>query len=409
MALTGFAILVAWTSWRFIEEPFRAGFPTLARRPGRTILAGVTAIALVVSTAGGLASAGSSGAWDAADVAPAIETEMDPDAEPIDVESDPAQTGDPGSDTPASEPPDGDDPDVPPETPWPTDTPTPDATPSPTPRTYVRLPSDVRPTLAKARTDEERLRQDGCLAFEGATRPRDCVYGDERSAFTVALVGDSHAAQWFPALERVAKTRGWRILTFVKVACPFVDMRVRNISLKREYGECAAYNDATIARLREARPDITIVSMSRFAIHPVLERDTTVAAQAAALARMLERIPGRVAVLVDTPDGGRDIPACLSRHVADVRACAIARKVAFARNLGAIERAATQATGATLIDLTARVCRAEPCPVVVDGMIVFRDLRHLTATFSRSLAPDLDHQLTAILDVAAAPAVRRLL
>ncbi|OGO58286.1 MAG: hypothetical protein A2Z32_04810, partial [Chloroflexi bacterium RBG_16_69_14] len=410
VALTGFAILVAWTSWRFIEEPFRAGFPVLARRPGRTILAGVTAVALVVSTAGGLASAGSSGAWDAADVTPAMEAEMDLDAEPIEVDpSDPAQTGDPGNDTPASDPPDTDDPDVPPETPWPTDTPTPDATPSPTPRTYVRLPSDVRPTLAKARTDEERLRRDGCLAFEGATRPRDCVYGDKGAAFTVALVGDSHAAQWFPALERVARTRGWRILTFVKVACPFVDMRVRNISLKREYGECAAYNDATIARLREARPDITIVSMSRFAIHPVFERDATVAAQAAALARMLERIPGRAAVLVDTPDGGRDIPACLSRHVADVRACAIARKVAFARSLGAIERAATQATGATLIDLTSRVCRAEPCPVVVDGMIVFRDIRHLTATFSRSLAPDLERQLATILDVAAAPAVRRLL
>jgi hypothetical protein len=213
----------------------------------------------------------------------------------------------------------------------------------------------------------------------------------------VALVGDSHAAQWFPALERVAKSRSWRILTFVKVACPFVDMRVRNISLKREYVECTAFNDATIKRLRDARPDLTLVTMSRFAIHPVLSRDTTVAAQSAAFARMLERIPGRVAVVVDTPDGGRDIPACLARHTADVRACAISHAIAFARNLGAIERAATKASGAALVDLTARVCRADPCPVVVDGMIVFRDVRHLTATFSRSLAPDLDRELAAIL------------
>ena len=63
--------------------------------------------------------------------------------------------------------------------------------------------------------------------------------------FTVALVGDSHAAHWFPALERLAKHKGWRIVTFVKVSCPFIDMRVRNLALKREYRECAAFNEAT--------------------------------------------------------------------------------------------------------------------------------------------------------------------
>ena len=56
--------------------------------------------------------------------------------------------------------------------------------------------------LASARLDEERLRADGCLAFEGATKPADCVYGVKDGAFTLALVGDSHAAAWFPALER---------------------------------------------------------------------------------------------------------------------------------------------------------------------------------------------------------------
>ena len=407
VALTGFAVLVAWASWRFIEEPFRAGFPVLARRPGRTILAGATAVALVVSAAGGLASAGSSGTWDTAG-SPLVEesasagvTLSDLDELPIEVDmTSPIETGQPGSSPEASDPadtPDDDASGAPLATPPPAGPSIPAAVPPAAPRTYIRLPSDVRPKLTAARTDEERLRRDGCLAFEGVTRPRDCVYGKTGSAFTVALIGDSHAAQWFPALERVAKSRGWRIVTFVKVACPFVDMRVRNLSLKREYTECAAFNDATIKRLGDDRPDLTLVTMSRFAIHPVLGRDTTVEAKGAAFARMLARIPGRVAVLVDTPDGGRDIPACLARHTADVRACAISHSIAFARNLGAIERAATRATGADLVDLTERICRADPCPVVVDGMIVFRDLRHLTATFSRSLAPDLDRELAAIL------------
>jgi peptidoglycan/LPS O-acetylase OafA/YrhL len=446
LVLSALAVAVAWASWRLIEEPFRAGFPALARHPGRTVLAGAAAVALMVSSASGLAAAETSGAWLSVDAASVRETAAGLEApgglegelsmgelsmgelgagevDQAGLEVDQAGLGAPetsGSDDPLATPPAAGAPapgspapgspspgspapgSPAPGSPAPVSA-TPDATPSPTPRTYVRLPSDVSPSLANARMDEERLRRDGCLAFEGATAPRDCVYGDPKGSFTVALVGDSHAAQWFPALEGVAEARGWRILTFVKVACPFVDMPVRNLALKREYRECAAFNDATIERLRAAPPDLTLVSQSRFAIHPVQNRDTTVAAQGAALARMLEQIPGHVAVIVDTPDGGRDVPACLSRHVADVRICAVAQPVAFARHLGAIERAATKSTGDDLINLTARICRADPCPVVVDGMIVFRDLRHLTATFSRSLAGDLDRELAEIVDTRVTP------
>jgi hypothetical protein len=262
----------------------------------------------------------------------------------------------------------------------------------------VRLPDSLRRSLASARTDEERLRADGCLAFEGVTAPRPCVYGDPNGAFTVALVGDSHAAQWFPALERIAEARHWRVLTFVKVACPFLDLRIRNVALKREYTECEAYREATIARLGTIRPDLTLISSSRFAIHPVLGADASIARQGAALARFIDRLSGEIAVIVDTPDPGRDVPACLSGHVRDVRACAVSPEVAGAGHLGAIEEAATEATGAGLIDLTRRVCRADPCPVAVDGMIVFRDTRHLTATFSRSLAPDLDRSIGMLLE-----------
>jgi peptidoglycan/LPS O-acetylase OafA/YrhL len=386
VALVVLAVVVAWASWRFIEEPFRAGFPSLARRPGRTILAGATAVALIVSLAGGLLAAAGpiGGSIDVAAVDPGAAIGEPLDLEPMPSANPSPSTARPGAVTPSAA-----------GSASPTESP---PAPAATPRPVVRLPADVRPALANARNDEERLRRDGCLAFEGVTRPPDCVYGDPKGAFTVGLVGDSHAAQWFPALERIALARRWRIVTFVKVSCPFLDMRVGNAALKREYRECAVWNDAAVARLQSIEPDLTLVSMSRFAIHPILARDVSLAAQGAALARMIDRVPGRVALILDTPDAGRDIPGCLARHVADVRMCAIDRDVAFAGSLGAIETAAATATGAALIDLTADICQADPCPVVADGMIVFRDMRHLTATFSRSLAADLDRALRPILE-----------
>jgi hypothetical protein len=70
--------------------------------------------------------------------------------------------------------------------------------------------------------------------------------------------------------------------------------------------------------------------------------------------------------------------------------------------MGVRERSAAAVTGAGLVDLTDDVCPGTGyCPVVVDHMIVWRDEYHLTATFSASLAPALDEQLAAILELPA--------
>ena len=276
-------------------------------------------------------------------------------------------------------------------------TPTPRPTVAPPTATTGRLPASVLPALSAARADEDRLRGDGCLAFEHVTVPPTCVYGFRGAAFTIALVGDSHAAQWFPALERIAKHEGWRLATFTKVACPFIDMRVSNIALKREYRECAAFNEATIVRLRALEPDVTLVSMSRIAIHPLSAADDTVEAKGAAVGRMLSRIPGRVGLIVDTPYAGIDVPACLSAHADDVGACAIPRSTAFTDHLGGLETIAATVAGARRIDLTKRICVDDPCSVVVDNRIVFRDVGHLTATYARFLAPALDAALAPLL------------
>ena len=85
-ALAGLAILVAWASWRFIEEPFRAGFPTLAQHPFRTILAGGAAVAIVVSSAGGLAAADRAGGWPPVDTTSVIEAPAGLDGETLEVD-----------------------------------------------------------------------------------------------------------------------------------------------------------------------------------------------------------------------------------------------------------------------------------------------------------------------------------
>ncbi len=382
IGLVGLSIGGAFASWALVETPFRRGRPSLAIRPGRTVSVGLAAIlAVVVLAAGptlGVAPAEGVAAADPALVATREATDETWPDEPAAMILRVMPTTTPGGSV------------------------APSLTPAASAVVEVAnqgaMPADVKPTLAKARSDEDRLRNDGCLAFERITEPPDCVYGGKEATFTVALVGDSHAAQWFPALARLAQHEGWRVVTFVKVSCPFIDLPVGNLALKREYRECAEFNEGSIARLKALKPDLTLISMSRLATHPIHAADDTVAAQGAAIGRMVARVPGRTAIIVDTPYAKRDIPGCLSSHKDDIDACAIVRKTAFTGHLGDVESVAAGASGAAIIDLSSRICVGDgACPVVVNGMILYRDDEHLTATFARSLAPALEAAIADLL------------
>ena len=253
----------------------------------------------------------------------------------------------------------------------------------------IPLSSVTSMTTRAAAADRERLWADHCMGYEAAKVPARCVYGDTTATRTIALVGDSHMSHLFPGLNRAAQNIGWRLVVFVKVSCPFIDMRVTNLYLGREYTECAAWNRNVISRIAALKPALTLVAMSRFAIHPLAVADRTNARKGAAIGREIAKLFGKVAVIVDSPDAGRDMPTCLAAHRSDIRSCAIPETKALSGSLGAVERIATAATGDSLIDITSAYCSSYPCLPVRNGAIMYRDNRHLTATFARSLAPAL--------------------
>jgi len=340
VASVAVAIGVSRLSWRFVEQPFRYGDRSRRATSWSAIRIGVAGILTVALFTQGLAGALPSSAV-------AVQPTPSPSGSPV------------ASDGP------------------------------------IALPADLTPTLASARDDEERLRADGCLAFERVTTPPDCEYGVKGSAITIALVGDSHASHWFPAIEAVALERGWRLLTFVKVSCSFTTLVQRNLALKREYRECTAFNEATVARLNEIKPALTII-VNRRTFRPI-EENITSALAGAALGEMVARIPGATAILVDTPDPGRDVPACLSKHPSDIRACLFTQDAADNREIGIAERVAVKVSGATLIDLTSEICGAWPCSPISESVLIYRDEDHMTETFSRSLAAQLGVEIAKLL------------
>jgi hypothetical protein len=262
------------------------------------------------------------------------------------------------------------------------------------------LPANVRPSLAAAASDLEVLWHDGCFAGYAVRSPKTgCIFGKSNGTFRVALVGDSHASAWFPAVERVAKARGWRLETFVKASCEPVDMRQWSMVKGREYYECKAFLDATVKRLAAHPPDLLIVTASRIALIPVRSGDNPMSAKVAAFARELRKMHAKQKLILgDVPYPGRDIPGCLSANRYRVQACGIA-KWSSTFSYGQLERGAARAAGVPWLDIVkAGWCRTSTtCPVVVNGMVTYRDRHHLTATFSRSMGPVLSSELRRVL------------
>ena len=414
LALAGISIAVATVSWRWIEEPFRRGWSPSVSRP-RTVLAGVGAMALTaivaVGVGDGVIARLDAMASETASVSgePGYLVALDDDQETLDVtpgvveaiapptsgpgassspEPAASPTGAPAASlaaTPAASP-------TAAPTNAPTAAPAAVAAATPVPR---RLPADVAPPLTKARNDKETIVSDKCSLAIGGSRPPVCFYGRKDGTLTVALVGDSHAAHWFPALARLADERGWRLVPFTKYSCPFVDMRIYSTWLKREYPECEVWRWNVVKALRELNPDLIVVTSHRW-FPTIVAGDEDATRQGEAMARLLRQLPGRIALLADTPISRYDVPACLSRNLDDIRRCTTDRAYALGSKPQARERVAARLTGAALVDLSDVICPGKgTCPAVVDGMIVYRDDHHMTATFSASLAPVLGERLPA--------------
>jgi peptidoglycan/LPS O-acetylase OafA/YrhL len=356
------AVAVAAASQRWIEDPIRHG-RVVGTRP-RRVLAFAGALTVVVATS-------------ALSLGPIAAARLHPTGPVVGGLLDTVPL-----------------PSVPPEAPVVKARPSPSAGP---------VPADLAPSLANARDDLPVIYGDGCHLNAEATTPGGCVFGDAKSSTTVVLFGDSHAAQWFPALERLAKEQDWRLLSMTKSACSPADIPIWTSLLKRTYTECASWREAVLTRLEREHPDLVVVSESRNYTLEIDGKESEVDDHEDVwidgLRRTLRRITdaGVTPVLIgDTPRMAIDPPVCLSQHVDDVSRCATPAAQAVDRHALNRDGKVARSLGITFIDPTAWVCFTDPCVAVNGRFLVFRDTHHLAATYSRALAPRLFPQLPPI-------------
>jgi hypothetical protein len=251
--------------------------------------------------------------------------------------------------------------------------------------------------VIEAKGDGPRMARDGCKEAPDASAP-PCPYGAPSAPRVVALFGDSHAEHLFDGVDEAARSMNWELHVYTRHGCPPIDMPVINPKLRAIDTPCARWKEGVLKRLIAERPALIFIAqwsgmagkMVDVDTRQRLDRDVSIDRWRRAFAAVLSRLAGaglRVVVVRDTPRSRKGYGTdCLERF--GEHECATPRPEAVDPDMPDIAVARTIANVGVL-DLTDRFCARNVCPAIRDGIIVYRgDNSHLTASFSRTLAPE---------------------
>jgi hypothetical protein len=218
---------------------------------------------------------------------------------------------------------------------------------------------------------------DGCHVNYGEAESGECTYGEIGSSTKIVLYGDSHAAQWFPSLEKLALEKGFELISLTKSACSSVDVP-RSDQGAYKNSECDKWRQNSITRIQRVKPQAVIVSSFQHFAKPrgiSSKQQWWIEGQR----RLLEDLKGSSKNLIyisDTPRPMQDIPSCLASK--DLESCNTAEKTV---NL--------IINGFQKIDPTQWLCD-DICPAIKDGYVVYRDSSHISVDTALALTPLLE-------------------
>lgn len=363
IAILVFTVVAAWATKVWVEDPVRTGTPLARRGPGATFLATAVATGLVVGTAGV--------SWGyvqhRVDQARAAAEDL-------------AGGGDPCFGAGAMDPDRG-----------------------------CADPHAVTPTVDPTFAKSDRSAGMECLVNGTDTALAPCEHDPGRPV-TLALLGDSHAASLWEAVTAVADQEGWSARLDAHSGCPpFSDASFTGPTMPADQPPaCARWSADAVAALAgdPTVQDVLVSYRSDIYKHVAADGELEDAFPADTIRSALQPLVDagkRVHVVRAVPttngvsapgvlaDLGVSAPDCIASSDATADPCAGPRDQRVVPDY--LAQAVEGMPGADVVDLTDLYCDARTCHEVIGGVVVYWDGSHITATFSRTLAPFLQQAL----------------
>ena len=256
------------------------------------------------------------------------------------------------------------------------------------------IPSDLTPDLLDLR---DSVADVGDCDYTEDVRDL-CTRGDADGDRTLVLIGDSHARAWIPAFDKITAANGWKAYYLVKSQCTAAHVTVAPVDEAREFTECDDFHDWVMDQVESLRPDLTVVASSP-PVNGVYDGDGNRYEAMTQVAPLLSggyddlflelvNASQRVALMRDVPKSPDDPGTCLTSGSPSLNACMF-RPQERSRYLGDIAVQSAELAGVEIVDPTPWLCYDDECPVVIGGMLSYRDTDHLTTEYAEKLSDEL--------------------
>lgn len=260
----------------------------------------------------------------------------------------------------------------------------------------MRFSSPGMQRYAAARNDTPAIYSKGCDDYYNSSAVKPCYFGASKAPHTAVLMGDSIAGQWFPAVSEIFGRSDWRLVVLTKSSCPLVDQSFFYARIGREYTECSAWRRNALAQLSGLHPDIVLLSTvatSGFSQIQWIEGTSRVLSS-------IDHSASRILILRGTPRLPFDGLDCLAAHQGRPKWLGAQQSCEAPLSdphdelvLQWLQQASSRFTNVQIIDMNDQICPQGKCAAEIGGVIVFRDSQHMTASFAKSLAPELGRRI----------------
>lgn len=229
-----------------------------------------------------------------------------------------------------------------------------------------------------------------------------CVMGASNAPKTLVILGDSVGTQWASLLPEIYTSPEWKIVVFIKSACPIVDEEIFYSRIGKTYRVCSQWRNSVIEYLQHLHPEMILVGSSAFYNYSPsqwIEGTTRILSRLTSIAR-------HVVIIAGTPKLSFHGPGCLDRETAKSGKTTPAPDMCSEplidrqpeRVASFLEAAASRFHNTHLLNLNDLVCPREKCMAQqASGLTVFADQQHLTAQYVRAQAPLVARRMAAIV------------
>ena len=261
----------------------------------------------------------------------------------------------------------------------------------------------VVPAPGLAIDDKSDAYADKCWEWIPYDGIRTCTYGDKDADVSIALVGNSHAGHWLPALQEVARRKHWSITTILASECTATRTKVQFDTEEKSNG-CLDWGQRVLDLTEEQDFDLVVTAerSGRKAVdaHGADSQPFWQEGFREFLQDWVDQ-GQQVAVLHDTPFPAAskiNPPACIAENDDDLTRCSGSRATWVPDD--PLFAAAGEVDSPLLarFDLTDHICGADRCDAAVGGVTAYFDGSHISATYSTTLWPYVARALEPLVD-----------